>query len=175
MTDISTLPGLFGHLVILSLLAMGGVFAVIPEMRRVTVTHMGLLSESQFNASIALAQAAPGPNMLFVAVIGYQIAGIIGATVALIGLMLPSTTVTYLAVRWGRTYDESMLVRAFKAGIAPIVIAVLLATSWLLVSQTDTWHHLALAGAAALIVWRTEAPVLLLIAAGAAAGAAGWL
>ena len=175
MNDPAQLLTLFGHLVILSLVAMGGVFAVIPEMRRVTVTHMGILSDAQFNASIALSQAAPGPNMLFVAVIGYQVAGLIGATVALIALMLPSTTVTYLAVRWGRTYDESKIVRAFKAGIAPIVIALLLATSWLLISNTDSWRNLALAGAAALIVWRTETPVLLLIGAGAAAGAAGLL
>ena len=173
--DSTTLVALFGHLVVLSLLAMGGIFAVMPEMRRVTVTNMGLLTDAQFNASIAIAHAAPGPNMLFVAVVGYQAAGLIGATVALVGLMVPSTTVSYAAVRWGRHYDESRALRAFKAGIAPIVIALLLATSWLLIGQTPGWRYLALAGAAALVVWRTEAPMPLLIGAGAAAGAAGWL
>jgi chromate transporter len=67
----SELFALFGHLLMLSLLAVGGALAVVPDVRRVMVTNMGLLTDAQFNASVAIAQAAPGPNVLFVAALGY--------------------------------------------------------------------------------------------------------
>jgi hypothetical protein len=82
--------GLFGHFLLLSLLAVGGAITVVPDMHRVLVTQMGLLTDTQFNASIAIAQASPGPNVLFVAVMGYQAAGLAGAAVTLIGIMLPA-------------------------------------------------------------------------------------
>ena len=67
---------LFGHFLLLSLLSIGGAITVAPDMHRVMVDQMGLLNDAQFNASIAIAQAAPGPNVLFVAVMGYQAAGL---------------------------------------------------------------------------------------------------
>ena len=68
---------LFGHFLLFSLLSIGGAITVAPDMHRVLVDRMGLLTDPQFNASIAIAQAAPGPNILFVAVMGYQAAGIL--------------------------------------------------------------------------------------------------
>ena len=70
---------LFAHFLLLSLLAIGGAITVAPDMHRVLVDGLGLLTDAQFNASIAIAQAAPGPNVLFVAVMGYQAAGLAGA------------------------------------------------------------------------------------------------
>jgi chromate transporter len=70
---------LFGHFLLLSLLAVGGAVTVAPDIHRVMVDQMGLLSDAQFSASIAIGQASPGPNVLFVAVMGYQAAGLPGA------------------------------------------------------------------------------------------------
>ena len=144
-------------------------------MHRVLVSQMGLLTDTQFNASIAIAQASPGPNVLFVAVMGYQAAGLAGAAVTLIGIMLPSTTLALAAARWGHARREWRAVQAFKAGMAPLVIGLLFATGWILSSDAPGWHHFVLTVAAAVLVWRTRVHLLVLVAAGALLGALGWV
>ena len=63
------------HFLALSLLAIGGAITTVPEMHRYLVSQRGWLAEADFTSAIALAQAAPGPNLLFVVVLGYQVAG----------------------------------------------------------------------------------------------------
>jgi chromate transporter len=166
---------LFGHFLLLSLLSIGGAITVVPDMHRVLVEQMGLLTDTQFNASIAIAQASPGPNVLFVAVMGYQAAGLMGAGATLAGIMLPSTTLALAAGRWGHARRDWRAVQAFKAGMAPIVIALMLATGWILSAETPGWRHLLLTVAAAVLIWRTRVHLLALVAAGALIGALGWL
>jgi chromate transporter len=166
---------LFGHFLLLSLLAIGGAIVVVPDMHRLMVTQYGLLNDAQFNASIAIAQAAPGPNVLFVALMGYQAAGLAGAAATLGGIMLPSTTLTIVASRWGHARQDWRAVRAFKSGMAPIVIALMASTSWILTTQTEGWHHIILTLLAAIAVWRTRVHMLVLVALGATVGALGWL
>jgi chromate transporter len=166
---------LFGHFLLLSLLSIGGAITVVPDMHRVLVGQMGLLTDAQFNASVAIAQASPGPNVLFVAVMGYQAAGLLGAATTLVAIMLPSTTLALAAARWGHARRDRRAVQAFKAGMAPIVIALMLATGWILSAETPGWRHLVLTVAAALLIWRTRVHVLVLVAAGALAGVLGWV
>jgi chromate transporter len=166
---------LFAHFLLLSLLAIGGGIVVAPDMHRLMVTQMGLLTDAQFNASIAIAQAAPGPNVLFVAVMGYQAAGLLGAAATLIGIMLPSTVLALLASRWGHARAEWRAVRAFKTGMAPITIALLFATGWILSAESPSAVSVAMSIGAALLVWRTKLHLLWLIAAGGLIGALGWV
>lgn len=166
---------LFGHFLLLSMLSIGGAITVVPDMHRVLVEQMGLLTDAQFSASIAIAQASPGPNVLFVAVMGYQAVGLAGAAVTLIGIMLPSTTLALAAARWSHARRDWRGVQAFKAGMAPIVIALMFATGWILAVQAPGWRHLLLTVAAALAVWRTRVHLLVLIAIGAVLGALGWV
>jgi chromate transporter len=166
---------LFGHFLTVSLLAVGGALTVVPDTRRVMVADMGLLTDAQFSESIAIANAAPGPNVLFVAVLGYQAAGLVGAAATLFGMLLPSTTLAYAAARWGQAQRDSRALRAFKAATAPVVIALLFAGAWILAAQAADWRSLALTLAAALLAWRTRLHVLVLIAAGAAVGISGWI
>jgi chromate transporter len=167
--------GLFGHCLLLSLLTIGGVYTIVPDLHRVLVANMGLLDDAQFNASIALAQAAPGPNILLVPVMGYQVAGVPGAAATLLGVMLPSSVLAVAVARFGHARQDWLAVRAFKAGMAPVVIALMLAAAWILAVETPGRRHLLLTAAAALLVWRTRVHLLLLIAAGALAGALGWV
>ncbi len=171
----SELVALFGHFLILSLLAVGGAITVAPDMHRVLVGEMGLLTDAQFNASIAIAQAAPGPNVLFVAVMGYQAAGLAGAAATMAGIMLPSTTLALAAARWSHARRDWRAVRAFKAGMAPLVIALMFATGWILTAQTPGWRHVLLTIAAALLAWRTRIHLLWMIGAGAVIGGMGWV
>ena len=169
------LLALFGHFLLLSLLAIGGAITVAPDMHRVMVGEMGLLSDAQFNASIAIAQASPGPNVLFVAVMGYQAGGLPGAAATLAGIMLPSTTLALAAARWSHARRDWRAVRAFKAGMAPIVIALMFATGWILTAGTAGWLHVALTIAAAALVWRTRLHLLVMIVVGAVVGGLGWV
>ncbi|MFT5643462.1 MAG: chromate transporter, partial [Janthinobacterium sp.] len=100
---------LFGHYLMLSLMSIGGAISTTPEMHRLLVEQHQWLTQAQFNESIAIAQAAPGPNVLFVALIGWNVgqnagstlASLLGVCVTMVGIMLPSTTLTYLAAQWG--------------------------------------------------------------------------
>lgn len=186
---------MFQHFAALSLLAVGGAITTAPDMHRYFVDDMHWLSESQFTSSIALAQAAPGPNILFVALIGWNVGlnagagvgggwfsaglGILGVMVAMWGIMLPSSILTYTATRWAHQHRENIGIRAFKAGMAPIVIALLLATAWLLTASHDRpaqdWPVYVLTLLATSLVWRTRLHMLWLIGGGAVVGALGWI
>ena len=173
--DAAALLGLFGHFLMLSLLSIGGAISVAPEMHRWMVVEQHLLSDAQFTSSIAIAQAAPGPNVLFVPLLGFQAAGLAGAAAALLGIMLPSATLALVATRWGRAREDRRAVRAFKTGMAPVTLALLAATGWLLAAPWAEWRSLALTAAAALLVWRTRLHLLWLITTGALLGLLGWV
>jgi chromate transporter len=186
---------LFGHFASLSLLAVGGAITTAPDMHRYLVHQNAWLSDAQFGASIALSQAAPGPNVLFVALLGWHVGlnagggpdggtvawalALLGVLVTMIAIMLPSSVLTYTATRWAHRNRELRAVRAFKTGMAPIVIALLIATGWLLTGPHDhparDWPLWLLTAVATLLVWRTRIHLLWLIAAGGLLGALGWV
>lgn len=164
---------LLRHFLLLSLLSVGGAIVVAPDMHRVMVGQMGLINDAQFNASIAIGQAAPGPNVLFVAVLGYQAAGLAGALLVLGALLLPSTTLAIAASRWSQARRQWRGVQAIKAGLAPLSIALMFATGWILSAEAPSVAAIAITVSSALLVWRTRLHLLWLIATGAALGAFG--
>lgn len=186
---------LFTHFLTLSLLAVGGAITTAPDMHRYLVTDQHWLTEAQFTSSIALAQAAPGPNVLFVALMGWNVGlnaggglgagwhaaalGMAGVGIAMAGILLPSSVLTYSATQWAHRNRELRAVRAFKAGMAPVVIALLVATGWLLTAAHNRpahdWPLWLLTAASALIVWRTRIHLLWLLGAGAVLGMLGWV
>jgi chromate transporter len=175
---------LFGHYLMLSLLSVGGAISTSSEMHRYLVDDKHWLSQVQFNESIALAQAAPGPNVLFVALMGWHIgmntgsmaAALLGVAVTMLGIMIPSTMLTYSAAQWGHRNRELRAVRAFKLGMAPVVVALMLATSWILGSASGNaasdWPLWLLTLASCVVIWRTRIHMLWVLAAGALLG---WL
>ena len=184
---------LLGCFVTLSLLSVGGAITTVPEMHRYLVAQNPWLTDSQFSASIALAQAAPGPNVLFVAVLGWNVGMASGGgpangplpwalasaamAVSMVGIIIPSTTLTFFAARWGQRNRERPEVRAFKQSMAPVVIALLIATGWLLTASHNNLQQAPLLWlltvASALLVWKTRIHLLWLIGAGALAGFLG--
>lgn len=167
---------LIGHFMVLSLIAIGGAITTAPEMHRYLVLERGWMSDAQFTGSIALAQAAPGPNILFVAVLGWTAAGPWGALVTMLGIMLPSTTLALAAARWGRARRDTLAVRAFTAGMAPLTVGLLFSTGWVLTEPTRTSAvALVLVVGSAALLLRTSVSPMWLIAAGAASGALGWV
>ncbi|WP_298231484.1 chromate transporter [uncultured Azohydromonas sp.] len=179
----------------LSLLAVGGAVTLAPDLHRYLVNGQGWLSEAQFTASITLAQAAPGPNMLFVALLGWNLGlnaagtgagtvwslalAVLGMAVCTVGILAPSSLLTLLATRWGHRHRERLSVRAFRQGMAPIVVGVLLSTAWLLARASGDWTRdgrlWLLTAVVTLVVWRTRMHLLWLLAGGAVLGGLGWV
>jgi chromate transporter len=187
---------LFAQYLLLSLLSISGAITTVPDMNRYLVGQHGWLTNAQFTSSIAIAQAAPGPNVLFVALLGWNVGlnaaggigagpqawllGLFGLAVTMIGIMLPSTTLTYVATRWAHRNRTRRGVRAFKQGMAPIVVGLLVATGWVLAignhaGGTPAWHLWLLTGVSALVVWRTRLHLLWLLGVGALLGAIGFV
>lgn len=205
---------LFTHFAMLSLLSVGGAVATIPDMHRFLHTERHWLTELQFASSIALAQAAPGPNVLFVALLGWQVGlnagggslvgwqawptALLGVGVSLCAILLPSSLLTYRATRWAHHNQTLLGVRAFKQGLAPVVVALMLATGWLLSTPavaTDNgvavvleswpsvwdwmsnqpWTAWALSIGVAVLVWKTRIHLLWMLAVGAGLGAWHWV
>ena len=187
---------LFLQYMMLSLLSISGAITTVPDMHRYLVTQQAWLTDAQFSPSVAIPQAAPGPNVLFVALMGWNVGlnaggglaagphawalGMLGLTITMVGIMLPSTTLTSMATRWGHRNRDRRGVRAFKQGMAPIVVGLLVATGVILANGnhgpgTPTWHLWLVAGVAGLLVWRTKIHLLWLLGAGALLGALGFV
>ncbi|WP_423454990.1 chromate transporter [Ottowia sp. VDI28] len=184
---------LFVHFLSLSLMAVGGAITTAPDMHRYLVNTRHWLNEDQFTSSISIAQAAPGPNVLFVGLMGWNVGmnagggpstgwqayalALLGLLVAMGGMLLPSGILTYAATRWAHKNRELRAVRAFKTGMAPLVIGLLLTTGWVLTTAHDQpardWRLWVLTAVITVIVWRTRVHLLWLIGIGAVLGMAG--
>jgi len=172
--DGAVLLSLFVHFGMLSLLAIGGAITTAPDMQRYVVGEQGWLTDAQFTSSVAIAQAAPGPNVLFVAVVGWNIAGLAGVAATLAGSLLPSTTLALAASRYGSRNQDSRAMRAFSAGMAPLTLGLLLATGWVLTAPVrDSWGAMLLVPLAALLLLKTRLSPVWLVAMGALVGALG--
>jgi len=176
---------LFQHFFIMSTLSIGGAVSTLPEMHRFLIDQHHWLSEAQFNASVAIGQASPGPNILFIVLLGWNIginsgsvdAAFVAVLIAMSGILLPSTTLAFLASGWLSRNNHRLPVRAFKLGLAPIVVALLIATGWILASShpAGEWHLWVVTLGTALLVWRTRVHMLWLLAAAALLGWFGWI
>lgn len=167
---------LFGHFLALSLMSIGGAITLVSDMHRRLVTDGHLLGDGDFTSAIALAQAAPGPNVLFVALLGWYSAGIGGALMSMLGIMLPSTTLALVVSRWVASRRHWLSVQAFQAGMMPVTVGLLLATGWLLAPPLATQPRaLLLSVIVALLVWRTRVRLIWLVGAGALLGGLGWV
>lgn len=172
--------GLFTHFLVLSLLSIGGAITTVPDMHRYIVAEHRWLTDAQFTSSIAIAQAAPGPNVLFVAVLGWNIAGPLGTLATMTGILVPSTVLSLWATRWGAQRRETRFVRAFTAGLMPITLGLLVATGWVLAEPylRDDAHRqgaLALMGVSIVVMLQTRLSPMWLVAMGALAGALGFV
>ena len=186
---------LFMHFAVLSLLGIGGAITTAPDMHRFLVSEKNWLTDESFSSCIALAQSAPGPNVLFVALMGWQVGvnaggglsagayawwlGLLGMMLTMLGIMLPSSVLTYKATKWAHVNRDLISEQTFKSGMAPIVIGLLVSTGWLLSAAhrdlAQDWKIWMVTAVATLVMLRTSIHLLWLIAAGGILGAAGLL
>lgn len=168
----AALVALFLHFMSLSVFATGGALALASDMHRYVVDEHHYIDHAQFVNSIALAQAAPGPNVLFVTVMGWQIAGLFGALATTLGLAMPALFFPFVISRLGRLAQFERTLDALKVGLGPLAIGLMASTCFLLVRQAPGgWGGLLLIVASVLLSSLTQASPPMLIAAAGVVGA----
>jgi chromate transporter len=166
---LTSLAIIFGQL---SLVAFGGGNTILPEMHRQVVDVHHWMTDADFAALYALAQAAPGPNMMVAPLIGWSVAGWSGMLVTTLAVFGPSSILTVVAFRLWRRLQEAPWRQAVQAGLVPISIGLVAASAAVITVAIDrAWILVAVTGASAVMAWRSKLHPLWLLAAG---GAVGW-
>jgi chromate transporter len=164
------LLALFWQFTLLSLLAVGGLNSVIPDMQRYVV-EQGWLSARQFGEVYALSQATPGPNVMVVTMLGAIVAGWSGAVVVTIALFLPGAILTSVMIHFNTRNPDTIFALAVRRGLAPVTIGLTLSTAWVMLSTVSSeWSSVVMAFVTALVLLRTRLNPLWLIGAGALVG-----
>jgi chromate transporter len=174
MNYASTLASLAAVFAQLSLLAFGGTNSVLPEMQRQTVEVHHWLGAHEFAALFALAQAAPGPNMMVVSLIGWRVAGLAGALTTTAAVAAPSSILTLLVSGVWYRFRDAPWRKALQAGLMPVTAGLLMASAALLIAATGTgWSTAAVTVVAAGLFLFTRLHPLLVLAGAAGLGALG--
>ena len=156
---------------VLSLIAFGGMPAVMPEMQRLVVEVKGWTTPSQFIQLFAIAQAAPGPNVLIVSLVGWRVAGLAGALVALLAVCAPAAVLSWWVADLWERFKDSPWRRAIQKAIAPLVVGLTLCGGYVIVTPaTPDWRLWAIAVASATAVMTLKVNPLWLLGAGGAIG-----
>ena len=171
MSTVLALGLLFGQL---SLFAFGGANAILPDLQRQIVGH-GWMSGQEFAALFALAQAAPGPNMMVVSLIGWRVAGLPGALISTAAIVGPTSVLTYLsAAAWFRLRDRPWR-KAIQAGLLPVTVGLVMASAALIAKSTTVdWRDGLITAAVAGLIYFTKFHPLLILGGAAAVGALGF-
>lgn len=163
------------HFGLLSLMAVGGgVVLLAPELHLYVVDIHKLMTSEQFAAAYSIAQVSPGPNLLYVSLLGAQIAGWPGAILITLAVILPTSVVTLLFVKASARHGDSALGRAMRHGLVPLSVGLLFAGAWVLgVASSLNGRGLAVVAVTILLMLRTKLNPIVLISAGAIAGMLG--
>lgn len=174
MKDDSALSLFVLQLVFICFVSIGGINAAVPELHRQVVEVHHWLSEQQFTDFFAIANAAPGPNLLIVTLIGYELGGVFGAVASTLALCTPTCILTYFIARiWERFRDAPARI-AIQAGLVPVMVGLVAATAYLITRTAD--HNaaaVAISVATAGVAYFTRIHPLWAFAAAAALGYLG--
>jgi chromate transporter len=159
---------------VLSFFGIGGANTLIPEMHRLAVDVYGWMTSERFTDLYAIAQGAPGPNIIVVTLIGWEAAGPAGAAIATLATIGPTSVLTFWVARVWKKFQRAKWRMAIEGGLAPVTIGLVAATAYVLASQAD--KNLVAFGitvATAITVYFSKVHPLLFLGAGAALGVAG--
>ena len=174
MRDDSPIGVLILHFAMLSLLAVGGANSVIPEMHRQFVETTGWMTDRQFADLFAIAQIAPGPNIIIVTLIGFQVAGVGGALAATAAMCIPSCVLVYATDIGWQHFRTARWRIMLQAAIVPVSVGLICASA-LIIAQTTgiSWIAVGITAATAAIAYFTRLHPLWMFALAAALGYAG--
>jgi chromate transporter len=167
-----TLLELAFHFGILSLISVGGMPSVMPELQRLVVHGKGWLTPDEFIQAFAVGQAAPGPNILIASLIGWKVAGIPGAIIALVAICGPAAVLAWWVSELWERFKDSPWRRAIQRAIAPVVVALILSSGFVIATPgSPDWRLWLIAGASAAAMLASNANPLWMLAGGGVLGA----
>lgn len=171
-----TLLTLAGYFALMSLFAIGGANSAVPEMYRMAVETENWMTARQFADMFAIAQVTPGPNVIIVALIGYHVAGLIGALVALLAMCGPTCVLAfYIGQVWER-FKHAPWRGVIQTGLLPISIGLVFASAFVVAWATaQNWAAVLLTLGTAIVTYITRLNPLWIFAAAAMLGLAGVL
>ncbi|QRM20590.1 chromate transporter [Dechloromonas sp. TW-R-39-2] len=165
---------LFLEFALLSCVAFGGATALLPEMRRVVVENHHWLDDATFTHLYAIAQAAPGPNVLVVTLIGWEIAGLAGALAATLAMCLPMSILIYLLIDRWEGFAGARWQKAISLGVAPLAVGLIFSGATLIAQAAGFgWAAWGLVMLTVVANLRLKLHPLWFIAAGAGLGLLG--
>jgi chromate transporter len=158
----------------LSLLAFGGANTIVPDMQRQVVEQYQMMDAHTFASLFALAQAAPGPNMMVVSLIGWNVAGLSGAVLSMICVAGPSSVLTFLVAKVWERFRDAPWRKAIQKGLMPVTAGLLISSAALLIrSTTLDWRLGVLSAAITALLMTTKVHPLLVLGGAALLGALG--
>jgi chromate transporter len=159
---------------LMSLFAVGGANAAIPEMHRIAVEVQHWMTDKQFTDAFAISQMSPGPNVLIVTLIGYSVAGVAGALAATLAMCVPTAVLAYCVSGLLRRSSRSRWPAIIQAALVPLSIGLMGASGLILALTSDrTWTAALVTAVAAVLAFATRLNPLWLLAAGGCLGFAG--
>jgi len=159
---------------LMSLFAVGGANAAIPEMHRIAVDVHHWMSDRQFADIYAISQLSPGPNVLIVTLIGYAVAGFCGAIVATLAMCVPTAVLAYYVSRLLRRQTKSPWPAIIQSALVPLSIGLMAASALIVAQAADTnWTAVVLTLAVASVAFTTRLNPLWLLLAGGLLGFVG--
>jgi chromate transporter len=174
--DDNPLFQLFWTFAVISLFAVGGANAAIPELQRIAVEVHHWMSDKQFADAFAIAQLSPGPNVMIVTLIGYAVAGVAGALVATVAMCGPTAILAYLVSRWLTHPREARWPAIVQTALVPLSIGLMAASALILTQAADrTWPAVLITLGAAVLASTTRLNPLWLLLAGGCLGFTGIL
>ena len=170
--DTGTLLTLAGYFALMSLFAIGGANSAVPEMQRVAVEVERWMTDRQFIDIFAIAQVTPGPNVIIVTLIGYHVAGLLGALVATLAMCGPTCVFAfYVGHAWER-FREAPWRAAIQAGLFPISIGLIASSAFVVASvSAHNFAAVAVTLATAIVTYTTRLNPLWIFAVTALLGA----
>lgn len=174
MTGHSPIWSLISTFGLMSLFAVGGAAAAVPEMHRIAVEVNHWMTDKQFADAYAIAQLSPGPNVLIVTLIGYAVAGVPGALAATLAMCLPTALLAYYVSRLLNRPSQSRWPGLIQAALVPLSIGLMAASALILAQSTDrSIAALLLTAMVAVVASVSRVNPLWLLLAGGVLGFAG--
>lgn len=172
--DANPVATLIWTFALMSLFAVGGANSAIPEMHRVAVDVQHWMNDRQFADIFAISQLSPGPNVLIVTLIGYHVAGIVGALVATVAMCGPTAVVAYYVSGLLARSSHSRWPAIIQAALVPLSIGLMGASGLILALTSDrSWVAALITISAAVLAFATRLNPLWMLLAGGALGFAG--
>lgn len=134
----NTLSVLAAQFALMSLFAIGGANAAMPEMHRLAVDTYHWMSDRQFADMFAIAQLTPGPNVILVTLIGYHVGGVAGALVTTAAMCVPTCVLTYFVAQVWEKFRYARWRIAIQAGLVPVSLGLIGASAFVLALAADT-------------------------------------